>query len=157
MTQRRYLPFGLIIAMIGSSASAAGISLPPIGAWQGRYRCAQGETALNLAIIATTPSRISAIFYFHALAANPRVPSGCFMMHGRFDARTRRIWLKPAQWLDHPAFFVRVSLSGTVSISGQTLKGSIGGPACSVFTLTRDFKSPSAPAPCHLKHQGPLV
>ena len=133
--------------------------LPPVGEWQGHYRCAQGGTALDLAITATTPSAVQAVFYFHALAANPAVPQGCFMMRGAFDAGTRTITLKPAEWLDHPAFFVRVGLRGKLSASGQSIQGMISGPACTSFAVTRSFAAPMppAPAPCRMRQRGPVA
>jgi hypothetical protein len=161
MRQRRHLQclvIAISAAIPGFSALAAPFSLPPIGEWQGVYKCAQGNTALDLEITAETPSRISAIFYFHALAANPHLPQGCFTMRGSFDADMRSIALRPAQWLDHPAFFVSVGLNGKVSASGQRLTGSVTGPACTAFSLTRSFAEPlpPAPAPCHFERQGPV-
>ena len=158
MILRRHLM--LAIAVLAShSAVAAGIALPPIGDWQGIYQCAQGKTALDLEITAVTSSRIKAVFYFHALPANPSVPQGCFIMQGRFDAKTRAIALKPSRWLDQPASFVSVGLRGKMSGSGQKLRGMISGPACSAFSLTRSFAEPvpPAPAPCRMKQQGPVV
>lgn len=158
MSLRRHLML-VIVALASHAAVAAAIALPPIGDWQGIYRCAQGKTALDLEITAVTPSRIEAVFYFHALPANPRVPQGCFMMRGRFDAKTRTIGLKPSRWLDQPAFFVSVGLHGKVSRSGRTIQGTISGPACTGFSLTRGFAEPvpPAPAPCRMKQQGPVV
>ncbi|MCU4158530.1 hypothetical protein AiwAL_00210 [Acidiphilium sp. AL] len=145
----------LAAALAGSAAAAS----PPVGLWQGSYDCAQGETALALQITAQGPSRISAIFYFHALAANPHVPQGCFMMRGRYDAATRRITLNPARWLARPPFYVRVALSGMVGRDGSTIAGHIAGPACSAFAVTRSVAPPipPAPAPCWMDRNGPTV
>jgi hypothetical protein len=154
--QRHLLP--AIAALTGISAASAA-PLPPIGNWQGQYRCAQGRTALDLAITAITPSDIRAVFYFHAVAANPAVPQGCFTMQGTFDAGTGIIKLAPASWLDRPASFVSVGLRGKVSASGRSIQGMISGPACAGFSLHRASAAPvpPAPAPCRVKQQGPVV
>ena len=149
----------MLAALLARSAAATAMALPPIGDWQGHYKCAQGETALDLEISATTPSKIDAIFYFHAQQNNPGVPQGCFMMHGSFEAAARMVTLSPAEWLDRPAFFVSVGLGGTVSPSGDTLSGRISGPGCAGFSLTRSFAPPvpPAPAPCRDTRQGPVT
>ena len=146
----------LAAALIGT---AGAVALPPVGLWQGQYDCAQGRTALALQITAESPRRVSAIFYFHALAANPHVPRGCFMMRGHYDATTRRITLAPTRWLAHPPFYVWVALSGRVGPGGNAITGHITGPACSVFALVRSFTPPvpPAPAPCRMDQNGPTV
>ena len=158
MRQLRHLSIIMLAAMLATAVAAAS-ALPPIGIWQGQYQCAQGKTALDLQITATTLTKIDAVFYFHALPANPSVPRGCFMMHGRFDRKSQTILLNPAEWLDQPPFFVSVGLRGKVSTSGQILRGTITGPACTSFSLTRGFSQPipPAPAPCHMRQQGPVA
>lgn len=158
MTPIRMLAGAATLAA-GLAGSAGAASLPPVGLWQGHYDCAQGWTALALQITAQSPSRVSAIFYFHALAANPHVPQGCFMMRGHYDAAARRITLAPTRWLAHPPFYVWVALSGRVGPHGGAITGRITGPACSGFALVRSFTPPlpPAPAPCRMDQNGPTV
>lgn len=142
-----------------TSGTAAAAMLPPIGLWQGRYTCAQGDTALALQITAISPTRVTAIFYFHALAANPAVPQGCFAMTGSFDPATRHLALHPTHWLSQPPFYVWTGLSGTVRRSGTAMTGTIQGPACTDFSLSPSTTLPVPPAPpaCRLDQNGPTV
>lgn len=149
----------LIAAIIASLGTAAAATLPPIGLWQGRYDCAQGQTALDLQINARSPTQIDAIFYFHALKSNPDVPQGCFLMHGHYDQATGNFSLAPQNWLARPPFFVAVALSGHVSLDGAHLTGRVSGPACSSFALARSVAPPLPPAPsaCRMSQLGPTV
>ncbi|HEX7389646.1 MAG TPA: hypothetical protein VF286_06015 [Acidiphilium sp.] len=158
MTLPKRVFAGLALA-IGMTGGAAAALLPPIGLWQGRYICSQGQTAVALRITAESPTRVNAIFYFHALAANPHVPQGCFMMQGRYDPASRRITLTPTRWLAQPPFYVWVALSGTVGPGGGAITGNITGPACSSFALVRSFTLPVPPAPasCRMDQTGPTV
>ncbi|HET9147794.1 MAG TPA: hypothetical protein VFN77_07085 [Acetobacteraceae bacterium] len=153
----RKLVCGLVLAALLPFSGTAAALLPPIGPWQGVYRCAQGETALDLQITARSPTRIKAVFYFHALPANPRVPRGCFTMRGSFNQASGRITLTPAAWLHRPPFFVSVAVDGKVSRG--VLSGRIEGPACSGFRLERSLAPPmpAAPKSCRMGQQGPVA
>lgn len=148
------LAVGLALAGMAGAAN-----LPPIGLWQGEYHCAQGETALALQITAISPDNVRAVFYFHALAANPHVPQGCFSMQGHFDPKTRQLSLNPTSWLARPPFYVWTSLRGKVGADGAGITGQIQGPACTDFALTRSLLPPEPPAPsaCRLEQNGPTV
>lgn len=153
----RLVRLALIWGMSLVAAQAA--SLPPIGLWQGTYHCAQGETALALEITAISPTRVRAVFYFHALANNPNVPPGCFSMQGRFDPASRQLELTPTRWLSQPPSYVWTGLSGTVAPGGAGLTGTIQGPACTDFALRPSAVLPVPPAPpaCRMDQTGPTV
>jgi hypothetical protein len=154
----RWISAGLVV-VAGLIGVAPAASLPPIGLWQGQYHCAQGETALALQITAISPTRVQALFYFHALASNPAVPPGCFSMQGQYDPATRHLTLTPTRWLSQPPYFVWTGLSGTVAADGAGLSGTIQGPACTDFTLTSNATLPTPPAPaaCRMDQNGPTV
>jgi hypothetical protein len=143
----------------GLTCTALAATLPPIGLWQGRYKCAQGQTALALQITAISPTQVRAVFYFHALASNPHVPQGCFSMQGHFDPATKRLHLSPTRWLSQPPFYVWTGLSGTVGAGGAVLTGTIQGPACTDFALKPSATLPIPPAPpaCRMDQNGPTV
>lgn len=147
----------LFVAALLTTAAAA--PLPPVGLWQGQYVCAQGRTALALQITALAPTKVRAVFYFHALAANPQVPQGCFVLHGTFDPARRRISLSPTRWLARPPFYVWTGLTGTLARGGTVLTGRIDGPACAGFSLRPSTTPPIPPAPaaCRLERNGPTV
>lgn len=153
---QRVLGAAMAAAISGPALAAV---LPPIGLWQGHYRCAQGDTAFALQVTADGPEQVRAVFYFHALTANPAVPQGCFSMRGRFDPATRRIALRPTRWLAQPPGYVWVGLSGLVVSGGSRIAGTIEGPACTDFALARSLAPPVPPAPsaCRLEQNGPTV
>lgn len=131
----------------------------PAGTWQGFYDCAQGKTALALTITSTGGGNVRALFYFHALPGNPRVPSGCFTMAGHYHRASRRVVLRPALWLRRPAHFVWVSIFGRIGADGQEMTGRIEGPGCFGFTLSHSEKpvTPPPPAACRMVPGAPTV
>ncbi len=115
----------------------------PVGEWHGSYTCAQGETALHLAIKQAVAGGLSAVFSFSSLPSNPGVPKGSFEMAGTFDRSTGHLKLSPATWLTHPPGFVTVGLDGKLECSGSRLAGKVtGGFACRSFALDRDGSQP---------------
>lgn len=115
------------------------------GSWAGWYDCRQGRTALELDVSVTGPESLQALFYFHAVSSNPRVPAGCFLMAGKVDPVNAALALHPTAWLLRPVGFVPVGLHGM--LNQNQLQGFISGPGCSDFLLTRQ-PAPAAPAPC---------
>jgi hypothetical protein len=111
------------------------------------YNCAQGQTSLELDVTVADPRHLQALFYFHAAPANPFVPAGCFLMQGAFNTATATLSLLPTQWLLQPGGFVWVGLNGVLAVDGS-LSGSISGPGCSSFSLTRSGPETERPAPC---------
>jgi len=148
-----------VVVPVGAAFAAGVSSATPGGLWQGRYDCAQGETALALRIAPLGDGRVDALFYFHALVQNPGVPSGCFVMTGRYDSTTRRLTLRPVRWLVHPQNFVWTGLVGRIGSDGAGITGRIEGPGCTDFALVRSTTSPVPPAPaeCRLERDGPTV
>lgn len=144
---------GLLLVSCVASASS------PNGTWQGQYDCAQGKTALALTITQAGPGRVRALFYFHALASNPRVPSGCFTMTGHYEAAGRRIVLQPTLWLLQPAHFVWIGLVGRIGADGKGMTGRITGPGCTRFALAHSDipVTPPPPAACRMERNGPTV
>ncbi len=117
------------------------------GTWSGHYTCAQGNTALSLTITPLEGSRVSALFHFEAPANNPGVPTGCFEMLGDFDPASARLELRPWRWLHRPPGWVMVGIDGQIGADGLGLTGTVRGPGCTVFALTRR-EAPGAAKSC---------
>ncbi len=120
---------------------------PVIGDWSGYYDCAQGKTSLDLEITYLDQRNVQALFYFHALPSNPYVPNGCFLMTGQFSETDGILSLQPTRWLLQPSGYVWVSLSGKL-VTPNSLTGTIFGPGCSDFVVTRALPDAVRPAPC---------
>lgn len=122
-----------------------------LGQWVGTYTCAQGLTGLTLTLTEATPTRAQALFHFYADPRNPRVPTGCFTMTGRYDAATGQLALRGGQWLLRPSGYRVVSFNGLVDARGQAFEGKVAGPAgCTTFALSRQpSPAPATPA-CQL-------
>ncbi len=133
----------VLLAVWAGPAAAKSV----IGDWAGVYDCAQGKTALELEITGLDKTQIQALFYFHAVPENPHVPAGCFLMTGTFDELSGQLQLRPGKWLLRPDGFVTVGMTGTLDASDR-LSGSISGPGCKDFTLTRTDTGAAKPAPC---------
>jgi len=125
-----------------SAAQAAGVANPGdtellAGLFTGTYRCNQGVTALRLVILdnPAMPGRITAVFSFAASATNPGQPAGSYAMEGTFEGNA--VQLNGRRWLEHPAGYVMVGLSGTYAAESQTLSGRVSGTGCSTFSLSK--------------------
>lgn len=129
----------LVLIFLPALACRALISSPTdlSGNWVGTYFCNQGLTNLNLVLTENSPSDVSAVFNFFANSTNPSVPSGSYKMAGTYDNSTRQLMLKGMQWINQPAGYFMVGLTGTVSQDNTQISGSVIGTNCSTFTLTK--------------------
>lgn len=128
----------VVATALGAHVSAVGQVVPsPAGDWTGTYICMQGETSLRLTITPKIGGGVDALFHFGRLPSNPGVPEGCFLMTGTFDPPTGRLTLIPTRWLLHPYTFVTVELDGALDPSGSQISGTVAGPGCTTFELSR--------------------
>lgn len=100
--------------------------------WIGDYDCPQGTTALTFRILEVTGKRIKAVFEFHHVDSGA---AGKYLMHGRYDARTRTASFRPGAWLKRPPDYVTVSMKGDLALDGSLFAGRIEHPECGAFTL----------------------
>ena len=97
------------------------------GKWQGTYVCSQGLTGLTLTIksgktVDTTMHTLTATFAFHAVAANPGVPTGSYSMKGYYFPGG--IDLAPNQWISNPGGYNMVGIVAVPpAAGGKKLKG----------------------------------
>lgn len=143
------------ILLLGiGAAGQAGAQSPPqarsvLGPWVGTYVCAQGLTGLTLNIVEATPTQARALFHFYADPRNPRVPTGCFTMTGRYDPASGRLQLKGQDWLLKAPGYRVVHFDGHVDAEGRRFTGKVSGAAsCKQFDLGRAAPPATPPAAC---------
>lgn len=127
----------IALVLLAAAPASAGPTFPEVSVWEGRYVCGQGLTGLTLTIRPTGPDRVSAIFAFHADPANPGVPSGSYSMTGVLSASSEIVHLVPERWIQQPAGYVMVGMSGTFDVRGGVMRGRIDHPSCVDFELRR--------------------
>lgn len=144
----------LILAISLSIIPAKSFASPLDGAWSGHYTCEQGNTAFDLQISSSNQTHLKALFYFHPINSNgflsliiPTVPKGCFLMQGYLNAASSTVYLLPTTWLLQPPGFVTVSLQGQL-LNNDNISGTVDGPGCTSFLLTRGDDNSERPAPC---------
>jgi hypothetical protein len=124
-------------------------SPPPAGAtvnkseWQGTYACAQGVTAVRLAIeqrCVASGCEVGAVFDFGPTAQNQSVPHGSYRLRGEIDQNDHGepvLTLKPEAWIEQPPNYFMVGLTATSDASQQTMHGRIDNPSCGELSLQR--------------------
>jgi hypothetical protein len=125
-----------------SQASAASTQTE---VWRGAYHCAQGLTGMTLSLLVQPGGETIGLFEFYPVSANPAVPKGCFEMSGTMD-QGHHLTLSPGAWRRQPLGFVAVGLTGQ-EVGADRLVGTIRGPGCSTFALTRQV-TPAQPSAC---------
>lgn len=143
----RVLSFALAAAALVTAALAQPVhSLS--GAWSGQYTCPQGVTAMRLDLREGKAGAVEGVMTFYAHPDNPTVPSGCFTMHGKFNAATGKLQLRQGHWISRPdAGWYMIDLDGKIDQHGY--KGAVGFPispgACTTFAV--EPVQQSAPRP----------
>ncbi|APR81586.1 Putative serine/threonine-protein kinase pknH [Minicystis rosea] len=111
---------------------------PPFRAgesWKGAYTCGQGQTDLTLRILEPAPGeRVNAIFDFDYGSGKV---GGRFLVSGAYDAARGTVTFSPGIWLEQPANWVTVGLTGQVSLQKTIFAGKIDNPSCGAFRLVR--------------------
>jgi hypothetical protein len=126
-----------VFGILCGGAAAQSVTIADVtGSWTGAYHCAQGSTALELEISGSEDA-IVARFAFSAHASNPGVPSGSFMMTGRFDAKTATLTLTQQRWINQPPGYIMVDMVGQISASERSYRGRITTEGCEGFFLKR--------------------
>ncbi len=112
------------------------------GTWQGSYKCAQGLTKLTLVITAKSTTEIDAVFLFSPHAQNPGTPSGRFNMQGTLEPSSSSavpdlLTLKATTWVNQPAGYSTVDLTGDVAPTKNKIEGNVILKGCSTFELLK--------------------
>lgn len=88
---------------------------------------------------------VAAIFHFHATSTNPGIPQGKYRMEGTFNFDTGSLNLGGASWIDRPANYDMVPLSGFINHERDLFKGAIEFPNCNQFTLRKVSSTGATP------------
>jgi hypothetical protein len=106
-----------------------------VGVWTGTYTCNQGLTGMRLTITGSGGDTVRATVEFYAVAGNPGVPDGSYVLTGNYSASSGLV-LIPDHWINEPAGYGMVGLSGP-SPSGNSMRGTVQGVNCTTFSVTR--------------------
>jgi hypothetical protein len=108
--------------------------------WEGRYMCAQGETALRLTLDTEPDGQTIGMFDFGPHPGNPHLPSGSYRMRGKITMREGgafELVLVPDQWIAQPAGYLMVGLTATSNRERTELNGRITHETCSWVRVAR--------------------
>lgn len=121
------------------TASAQTTASDMHGVYTGTYVCSQRQMSLTLELeSAAGRNGLAGTFTFSSPGGNPDAPLGAFRLAGTFDLPTRAIRMQPREWVKRAPLYQAVGLSGTWDPSTGTISGTISGPGCSKFQVTRD-------------------
>jgi hypothetical protein len=90
---------------------------------------------MRLTITGSGGDTVRATVEFYAVAGNPGVPDGSYVLTGNYSASSGLV-LIPDHWINEPAGYGMVGLSGP-SPSGNSMRGTVQGVNCTTFSVTR--------------------
>lgn len=88
---------------------------------------------------------ITATFNFYKTSQNPNLPSGSYVMQGSYNSKSGELKLGGVGWVNRPANYDMVPLSGKIDASQNIFTGSIESIGCKTFTLKRESKESTTP------------
>ena len=88
---------------------------------------------------------INATFNFYGTNSNPNLPSGKYLMQGRYEKESGKLQLGGVAWLERPTNYDMVPLSGSLNRTEDTFLGRIEAVGCKKFTLSRKVKASGSP------------
>lgn len=88
---------------------------------------------------------IEAEFNFYGTNSNPGIPSGKYAMQGSYNKDTGELKLGGIYWIQRPAQYDMVPLSGKINQNEDTFLGRVEFIGCQKFTLSRKQKGNGSP------------
>lgn len=92
-----------------------------------------------------TKFEIKATFNFYGTSSNPNLPSGKYIMTGRFNKKDGSLNLGGLAWIERPARYDMVPLSGKIDPKSGVFRGRVEAIGCKEFTLERKLKRNQTP------------
>jgi len=117
---RRFIAFAIILVTIFSIAPSTLADTDPVldafcGTYRGSYYANQGHTGLTLRVYKDEADAYKAEFKFYSVPENPSVPSGLYLCDVSYNETDNTYYVDGIEWVEHPATYSFVDLSGTIS------------------------------------------
>ena len=110
------------------------------GRWGGTYECERRNRDRTMEMdlqLVQAGSGVTATFGFRPGKDAPDGPSGVFTMQGTYDANTRRLSLRPVDWVSRDGDWAMSPVEAQFDSSLQTLSGRTNFSRCGPFTAIR--------------------
>jgi hypothetical protein len=120
---------------VAASNSTAPPKATVLGVWNGTYTCNQGLSGMRLTITGSGGDTVKATVEFYAVASNPGVPDGSYVLTGNYSSSSGLV-LIPDYWINQPPGYEMVGLSGPPP-QGNAMHGTVQGENCTTFSITR--------------------
>lgn len=88
---------------------------------------------------------LEATFNFYGTQSNPNLPSGKYIMNGKWDRESGKLTLGGVAWIERPPRYDMVPLSGKMDAAAGTFTGRIEAIGCKEFVLNRRLKRNRTP------------
>ncbi len=88
---------------------------------------------------------IEATFNFYGTQSNPNLPSGKYIMNGKWDRKSGKLSLGGVAWIQRPPRYDMVPLSGTMDDKAGVFQGRVESVGCKTFILNRRLKRSRTP------------
>jgi hypothetical protein len=95
------------------------------GIWTGSYHCAQGDTAVTVALTVEDGGAAHGMFAFGNLPGRSNVKPGKYLIEGRYYERGDSLRMEPVGWIDKPPGYTQVGFALTYVRRAQWLRGRI--------------------------------
>jgi hypothetical protein len=95
------------------------------GIWTGSYHCAQGDTAVTVALTVEDGGAAHGTFAFGNLPGRSNVKPGKYLIEGRYDQRGGSLRMEPVGWIDKPPGYTQLGFALTYVGRAQWLRGRI--------------------------------
>lgn len=136
----RHVLFTSVLLLGGAGAApleaapASGCGILPNSVYVGQYLCAQGWTAMTLTVTDVEGPRVQMRGDFSHGETGVR---GAYMLRGSCSPTTQRMLLLPQGWVQQPAGYIMVGMSGAVAEGGRSFSGRMLHQGCGQFAFTR--------------------
>jgi hypothetical protein len=107
------------------------------GIWTGRYHCAEGDTAVTVALTVEDGGAAHGTFAFGNLPGRSNVQPGKYLIAGRYYQRGGSLQMEPVGWIDKPPGYTQLGFALTYVLRAQWLTGRIEWKSCSTIILQK--------------------
>jgi hypothetical protein len=109
--------------------------------WTGQYRCAQGQTAVELTLDIDANGAVAGVFSFGPLGVTSTIPDGAYRLRGSVtpgaEADGLAISLEPDGWISQPDDYVMVPVRGIIDRERRSMEGQMENASCGAIKVMR--------------------